>query len=232
MKRRRAERGFTLMELIVGITLMGAISAGMLMAMRNGLLTMERTSTRLDENRRAIGVLSLIRRQIAGTIPARGLCPGSNVPREFFHGDGLTLLLVSSESMLQGSRGYPQIARYQVRPNPDGTVRLELFERPYAGPPSAAPDCGMGQAPVQGVVLYDRLASVHFAYYQADPFTRRPLGWVGSWQLQYMPEAVRIEMIPAVGSTPRLPMSSITIPLRTSREPGVPYKDEIVLQQN
>jgi prepilin-type N-terminal cleavage/methylation domain-containing protein len=225
---RRDQRGFTLMELIIGITLMGALSAGMLMAMRNGLLTMERTNMRLDQNRRAVGALALIRRQITGTIPARGACPGrAEVPVEFFRGDGNTLLLVTSESILQGSRGYPQIARYQVRPNPDGTVRLEVVEHIYSGPPSTITHCALEQGQ-DGVplVLYERLAAAHFAYYMGDPYTRQPLGWVGNWQQPYMPLAVRIELTPAVGSAPRLPMSTVTIPLRTSKEPGTPYKDE------
>jgi prepilin-type N-terminal cleavage/methylation domain-containing protein len=235
LRLRPAQRGFTLMELIIGIALMGALSAGMLMSMRNGLLTMERANARIDENRRAMGALSLIRRQVGGVIPARGLCPGQgNAPVEFFHGDGATMVLVSSESIAQGARGYPQIARYQFRSNLDGTVRLEVIEQPFGGPYSTLPYCQPGQAGLQiqngmpvPVVLYDRLASGRFVYYWAEPFTRVTQGWLASWTLPYMPEAVRIEMALAANSTSRLPLMNITVPLRISREPGAQYKDEI-----
>jgi prepilin-type N-terminal cleavage/methylation domain-containing protein len=233
---RRAERGFTLMELIIAITLLGMLSAGLLMAMRSGLMTMERTNARIDQNRRAMGVLSLIRRQVAGVIPAKGVCPGPGAAREFFRGDAATMVFVSSESMTQGSRGYPQIVRYQFRPNPDGTVRLEVMEQVYSGAASTAMYCQPGLPQVEGlptpVVLYDRLGGGAFGYYQVNPYTRVTAGWIGGWQSPYMPAAVRIEMTAAPGSAPRLPLSSLTIPLQTSREPGTEYRDEIILQQD
>jgi len=235
---RRAQRGFTLIELLVGVALMGALTAGMFMAMHSGLLTMERVNSRLVEDRRVMGALSLIRRQVSGAIPAKGLCPGQGeAPVDFFHGDGSTMVLISSESIAQGARGYPQIARYQFRPNQDGTLRLEVIEQPFGGPYNTIPYCKPGQAGLQiqegmpaPVVLYDRLASGRFAYYMVEPFTRTTQGWMFGWQLlPYMPEAVRIEMTLAGNSTSRLPVTSITIPLRISREPGGVYKDEIIL---
>jgi prepilin-type N-terminal cleavage/methylation domain-containing protein len=236
---RHAERGFTLMELIIAITLLGMLSAGLLMAMHNGLLTMERTNARLDENRRAMGVLSLIRRQVSAMIPLKGLCPGqsagqnpvqSNRMADFFRGDGATMVFVSSESMSQGSRGYPQIVRYQFRPNPDGTVRLEAIEQVYSGAASTTMYCQPGFPQAEGmpvpVVLYGRLGAGGFAYYQVRPDTRATLGWVGGWLAPFMPAAVRIEMTPAPGNAPRLPLTSLTIPLRTSREQLTEYIDE------
>jgi hypothetical protein len=215
------------MEMLIGITLMGALTAGMFMAMRNGLLTMERTTVRLDENRRAVGVLSLIRRQISAAIPAKGMCPQQgNMPVDLFRGDHTTLTLVSSESLTQGARGYPQIVRYQFRPNPDGTVRLELIEQRYVGMSGAVAFCQPGYQAGGAFVLYDRLAGGGFSYYQADPYTRQTLGWTSSWPLQYMPAAVRIQMTAAEGSPSRMPLMSLTIPMRTSRDQGGVYSDE------
>lgn len=234
---RSRQRGFTLVELLVGVALMGALTAGMFLAMRNGLLMMERVNARLQEDRRVMGALSLIRRQVAGTIPAKGLCPGQGeAPVDFFHGDGATMVLISNESIAQGARGYPQIARYQFRPNPDGTQRLEVIEQPFGGPYNTIPYCKPGQAGLQiqegmpaPVVLYDRLAGGRFVYYMAQPYTRETQGWVFNWTLPYMPAAVKIEMALAGNSTSRLPLTTITIPLRTSKEPGSVYKDEIIL---
>ena len=58
------------MELMISITLVAAIATGMLMAMRGGLLSLDRTQTRLDENRRALGIQRILshaaRRRDAG----------------------------------------------------------------------------------------------------------------------------------------------------------------------
>ena len=72
----RAQRGFTLMELMISITLVAAIATGMLMAMRGGLLSLNRTQNRLDENRRALGVQRILSLQLAGVMPARTGCAG------------------------------------------------------------------------------------------------------------------------------------------------------------
>src|SRR5580658_10432185 len=54
-RARRAQKGFTLIELMISITLVAAISAGMLMAMRAALLTLEKVDARLQSNRRVMG---------------------------------------------------------------------------------------------------------------------------------------------------------------------------------
>src|SRR5258708_6652830 len=66
--------GVTLMELMIAITLVAALSTGMLMAMRISLNTLEKTQVRLEENRRAMGVQQLVLRQLGGVIPVLGEC--------------------------------------------------------------------------------------------------------------------------------------------------------------
>ena len=62
--KRSSQAGFSLIELIIAITLVAAISAGLLSAMRNGLLTLQRTQARLEDARRAMGVQGLLRRHL------------------------------------------------------------------------------------------------------------------------------------------------------------------------
>ena len=61
-------RGVTLLELIIAITLVAALSAGMLMAMRTSLTALEKTQARLEDNRRTMGVQQLILRQVGGIL--------------------------------------------------------------------------------------------------------------------------------------------------------------------
>ena len=73
-------RGFTLMELMIAITLVAAIATGMLMAMRGGLLSLSKIQSRLEENRRALGIQRILTTQLNGVIPVRTNCNGQNSP--------------------------------------------------------------------------------------------------------------------------------------------------------
>src|SRR5262245_24697470 len=101
--RGRAQRGVTLMELMIAITLVAELSMGMLMAMRISLNTLEKTQGRLEENRRAMGVQQLVLRQLGGVIPALGECGSSRMP--MFTGTPDLLRFVTTQSIDEGSRG-------------------------------------------------------------------------------------------------------------------------------
>lgn len=232
--RRRQQAGFTLIELMIAITLVAAISAGLLTTLRNALFTMERTQQRLEENRRALGIQDLIRRQIGGAMPVKAQCGVGDqaTMAEIFRGSPTAMLLVTNESMTEGSRGYPHIALYQVRPNPDGTVRLEVSEQLFSGLTSTAlfcePDPRIMHAPSSAppLVLLDKLAYCRFLYQNLNQntlFGREP---ESDWQQPLLPYAVRIQLAPAAKSDTRLPVGTITIPLHVSLTPGVSYFDE------
>jgi prepilin-type N-terminal cleavage/methylation domain-containing protein len=232
---RRKQAGFTLIELLIAIALVAAISAGLLTSMRNALLTMERTQQRLQENRRALGIQDFIRRQIGGAMPVKGICGSGDQlgMRDIFRGDAKTMLLVSNESMLEGSRGRPRLALYQVRDNRDGTVRLEVVEQPFSGPASATPYCNLDPSvmptpPVgtQPFVLLDHLASCRFIYRDLNQSTLFGRELLPAWVQPWLPYAVRIELEPAPNSDVRMPVGSITIPLLVTREPGTDYYDD------
>jgi prepilin-type N-terminal cleavage/methylation domain-containing protein len=216
----REQRGFTLMELMISITLVAAIATGMLMAMRGGLLSLNRTQSRLDENRRALGVQRILSLQLAGAMPARTGCAGQVSPFAF-RGTSAALEMVSTYSITEGSRGAPHIVEYQVAPDEGGTVKLIVYERLYAGPASTAGFCGEGvvlQGSPRPFVAASRLAYCRFSYFQMNPDTLfRGGGWVDAWNDPNMPSAVRIDMTPAVSDPIRLPVVAITAPQFTTR---------------
>ncbi|MEO8097527.1 MAG: prepilin-type N-terminal cleavage/methylation domain-containing protein [Acidobacteriota bacterium] len=233
--RRTTQCGFTLMEVILAITLVAAISAGMLTAMRSGLLTLNRTQQRLDENRVALGIQDLLRRQIGGMMPVKGLCKAgegeATVP--IFRGDAERMLMVSSVSMTEGARGYPRILLYQVQPNPDGTVRLVVYERLFSGPASTLQACDpvstiIPPAPVDSpaFVVFDHLAYCRFSYRNLNFNTLQGLDWMEGWAFPYLPYAVRIDIAAAPGTASRMPVGAITIPLHVSRGPEERYADQ------
>jgi hypothetical protein len=219
---------------MIAITLVAAISAGLLTTMRNGLLTMERVQTRLAENRTALGIQDLIRRQIGGAMPVKGLCGGEGPALgEVFRGNSQAMLLVSNESLAEGSRGYPRVAFFQVQPNADGTVRLVVFEQFFPGPAATAPFCEPDptvlHAPVNGpaaLVLLDNLAYCRFVYRNINQNTLFGREWMEAWVQPLLPYAVRIELEAAANRPVRMPVGNITIPLHVSRTPGEFYFDE------
>ena len=64
--RKQRQAGVTLIELMIAITLVAAISTGMLMAMRTSLITLEKVDARLQSNRRVMGAEQILARQIGG----------------------------------------------------------------------------------------------------------------------------------------------------------------------
>ena len=208
------------MELMISITLVAAIATGMMMAMRGGLLSLNRTQTRLDENRRALGVQRILSLQLAGAMPARTGCAGEFSPFAF-RGTATALQMVSTYSIAEGSRGSPHIVEYQVLPDEGATLKLVVYEHLYAGPGSTGGFCSESVA-VQGApqpfVAASHLAYCRFFYFQVNPDTQfRGGGWVDAWNDPNMPSAVRIDMAPATPDPVRLPIVAITAPQFTTR---------------
>jgi prepilin-type N-terminal cleavage/methylation domain-containing protein len=231
----RRQSGFTLIEMLIAITLVAGISAGLLTTMRNATLTMEHLQTRLQDNRRALGIQDVIRRQIGGAMPVKGMCGSGEQMgmREIFRGDSKSMLLVTNESMTEGSRGRPRIVLYQVRDNLDGTVRLEVTEQPFSSPFSATPYCGIDPAiiltPTSSAppfVLLDKLARCRFIYRELNQETLFGREVLNAWKQPLLPYAVRIELEPAANSDVRMPIGSITVPLMVAKEPGAEYYDD------
>lgn len=227
VRRRARQAGFTLIEMVLAISLVAAISTGMLLAMRNGLLTLDRIGTRLDENRRALALDRLLRGQLDGTFQVMAACGGP--PRSVFSGSPTRMRFVTTYSRTAGSRGYPVIVEYTLLPNPDGTVRLVSFEAPYSGPASLQSVCqGQDEAAnrtASAFVLADRLAFARFAYQERDAQTGFGAKWLTGWSAVYLPAAVRVELAEADPLASRIPQGPVTVPLHTSERPGEDYAD-------
>ena len=244
--RAHRERGVTLMEVLIAVSLLSLLSAGMLTAMRVGLDAMSKSNERLMANRRVAGVERIIMQQIAGLMPVMAQCVGNTpeAPRSrmtFFHGEPRAMRFVSTYSLEEAWRGLPRILEYLVIPGQDGEgVRLVVNEIVYTGPAGAGLLCfGRAIDPVSGAgvprfarieagphsfVLADKLAACSFAYLEAAPVVapvpRRDV-WRPDWVAEAWPAAVRIEMAPLAPDPSRLQPVSITAAVPVRREPGL-----------
>ncbi|HUS05129.1 MAG TPA: prepilin-type N-terminal cleavage/methylation domain-containing protein [Bryobacteraceae bacterium] len=244
MKR---ERGVTLLELLVAVSLLSLLSVGILFALRVGFNSMQKANSKLMANRRVLGVERLIENQIAGYMPVHADCkfspeaPAVSMP--YFQGDPDSMRFVSNYSMQEAGRGYPRILEYQVIPGDNGNgVRLVVNEFLYSGGRSTGASC-IGQtadpltglnvakfAPVQvgpaSFILADKLAFCRILYKEEFP-APAPVRerWAPKWTHQRPPSAVRIQMEPLERDPSRVQLIAITAPFRITRDPMKLYVD-------
>jgi len=222
-------RGFTLIELMISITLVAALATGMLMAMRTSLLSFEKINSRLQFNRRVMGMERILTHEIGGVMPVMSDC-GGRVP--IFLGTADSLRLVSSYSMSEGARGYPRFLQFQVVKGAEG-LRLIVTEHLYTGPSSTAPFCGpqqvIGEQEISpsSLILADRLATCTFSYREALPDAPPSEKWLPAWDRPDLPAAVKIEMTPLDSSAALLPVMNVTVSIHVTRQVRPPYEDHL-----
>jgi prepilin-type N-terminal cleavage/methylation domain-containing protein len=247
--KNNSERGVTLIEILIAVSLLSLLSVGMLTAMRLGFSTMDKTDTRLVQNRRVSNTRGIIENEVEGFIyslanyrPAPGQVRGIS----FLQAEAQSMRFVTSYSLDEGWRGRPRIAEMQVIPGEKNVgVRLIVNETPYTGPDQTGEEIlGMEQNPLgppiihfapilpgaQSFVLADRLAFCRFSWLEPlrdFPFRRWRPDWV---QPGLLPLAVRIEMAPLasyIDATPTdLHIGTVTVPFNVNRTPGTDYDDQ------
>lgn len=244
---KRGERGVTLIEVLVAVTLLSLLSLGMVMAIRGGLSAYAKTETKLMDNRRVAGAQRIVQQELEGLMPAFVMCganaQGSTGTRAvLFQGAPDSIWMVSTFSLEQGWRGQPQILQLFVIPGEEG-VRLVVNEIPYTGASGAGQYC-TGTVPVpnsivpvaqmlptrtgpQTFVLADKLAFCRFSYYTPSgvPYGPPPT-WQSTWAAKGWPLAVRIEMAPGATDPSRLQPVTIVAPLHIRRDSEKKYTDD------
>ena len=126
------QSGVTLIEILIAVTLLSLLSLGVLMAMRLGLSTMDKTDQRIVSNRRVVGARRILESEIGGFMYSlANYRPQPQVVQRlmFFEAQPNRMRFVSSYSLEDAWRGRPQIAVLQVVPGERGEgVRLILNE--------------------------------------------------------------------------------------------------------
>src|SRR5689334_3420372 len=142
---RRGERGVTLLELLLAVTLLSLLSVAMFTALRIGLSAFTKADDKLMTNRRVAGAQRILQSQLGGLVPAMALCgagaDNGGTRTTFFQGEGEALRLVSTFSLAQGWRGQPEILELFVIPGEQQGVRLVVNEIPYTGSRGAGSLC-------------------------------------------------------------------------------------------
>ncbi len=219
----KSQRGFTLIELMLAVTLVAAISTGMLLAMRTSLLTMQKVESRLQDNRRVVSVQQMLVRQLSSVMPAVGLCGASRT--SLFAGNAQSLRMVTSYSLADGARGYPQFIDLEVLPDSQGGLRLIENEHFYFSPSSSAPFCTPQGPTPQSFEVARGLAICRMSYRENAPEAPNGGNWLTTWTKPDLPAALRIEMTPLRVDPSRLTLQTVNIPIRVNRLVNGQYDD-------
>ncbi len=209
-RRRELQSGMTLIELLIAVTLFGAISASMGIVLNVAFKSMNKIDAKVDFNRRILASQRSIDQILQGLIPVVAPCAGRPVGivgRQ----DGIRFL--SSYSLTEGSRGRPQIVEMFSNESPNGGFRLLLNERPYLGKVSLSAVCGLPFQPRQSsFILADRLSTLRFTYRRRDPGTGAE-AWFPGWVYPDWPSGIRVEMAPSKFEPNQIQPTSVFAPL-------------------
>jgi len=234
---RRRRQGLTLMEVLVAITLLSLLSAGMLMALRVAAGAWERTNTDLMLDRRIAAANAILHAALEGVVPAwvefRRPTMASPTLALFFQGQPESMRFVSAYSLDSGPRGGLRLLELQVVRAEQG-LRLLLNDQPHPGPAEAgrlivgAVDDPLTRslrlffAPIvaqpSSFIVADELAGCAFSYLStAAP--NEPARWLPAWsRSDQWPAAISIQLAPR-GDSARLRPVTVTVPFRSREGP-------------
>jgi prepilin-type N-terminal cleavage/methylation domain-containing protein len=180
--------GFTLIEVLVSITLMAMLATVVLSAMRSGLAIWDRGTNHLESLRRSRVVLDVLNDQIRGAMPlTHTVKVGERVLLPLaFEGSGFGLRFVSRASFKDGPDGIPRWV--DIRWN---SGELTVEERRIL-PPDNVPD---SEVYWRGTVLQGESCTFDF---RSDAQPGKPAAWLREWRYPVnstLPRAIRLNCL-------------------------------------
>lgn len=229
---REGDAGFTLLELLVSITIVSLLATTALMAWRVGASGWQKANERLARDRAVLAVHQLLEEQMAAMVPYQAL-PPKGAKELFFQGEPQTARFVSRYSLGQRMRSGLYLVEYQVAERPGGTRLLLLNEWPVSSQEAlGAWLLGTETSPQgkilrfsafergpQTVMLLDGLQECGFEYYRAGT-PLKPGVWTEQWTAMddELPRAMRIRAVAAAESGKLTPVSVVAAVRHFSRK--------------
>ena len=195
-----SEQGFTLLELIISIALIGIIVLIVGGAMRLGSKSIESGEKRIESLERMRASLNIIDSQVESYFP---LTYEEDAEKKYyFKGEKESMLFSTNFSIWGGERGYV-IVTYTVKTQDNGRQVLYATEN-IAG--------------VEGsreTVLLDTFERINFEYFFKDP-TEEKGKWTDQWtSTSGIPEKVRLHLVRGTHDL------ALTMPFRVQKSMSV-----------
>ncbi|MCE7951776.1 MAG: prepilin-type N-terminal cleavage/methylation domain-containing protein [Xanthomonadales bacterium PRO7] len=202
----RMSAGFTLLEVLLAVILLGLLIAGAYGGIRASAHAMRAGEAAIDRTDRLRTAQEFLRRQISQILPLEFGRDDSTGMIHVFDGDARRMRFVAA---MPGylSRGGPYVQTLELAPATDG-LQLRFRDTMLNG---YATDKSRSDSDVDAVVLLDRIASGRFEYRALDVD-----GNLGNWSSDWpdpgiTPLMVRIDLTMQPGV--QMPWPTLDIPL-------------------
>jgi general secretion pathway protein J len=205
-----SRRGFTLLELIISIALIGIIVVIVAGAMRLCAKSIESGEKRIESLERMRASLNIIDSQVESYFP---LTYEENAEKKYyFKGEKESMLFSTNFSIWGGEKGYV-VATYTVKTQTNGRQVLYATEN-IAG--------------VEGsreTVLLDAFEKISFEYFFKDP-TEEKGAWTDQWtSTSGIPEKVRLHLVSGTRDL------ALTMPFRVQKSMAVLAESGLTVEE-
>jgi general secretion pathway protein J len=195
MKRRAnifSKTGFTLLEVMVTLTLFGFIILIIFGAFRLGLSSWERGESTREEYQKLRTVSQLVSRQIKSVVPYKIKSQKSGGDYLAFEGKPHSLKFISALPLkAKQPEGFVYVF-YEFKEGGKEGGRLTLYEQRILNKDFFEED----PKEESGVPLFERISNIRFEYYREENLERnRTEGWVEEWNAKEekeLPKAFRM----------------------------------------
>ncbi len=193
----RTQEGFTLLEMIIAVTLVAMMAVGLWGIFRLSVTSWKRGADAIDASQRNRTLLDLVQKQMKSIYGIyTPFDPQSGVqPYPMFTGAENGIQFVSLCSLRFNENPGLTAVSYSV--NQDGQGGYALVERETKFLGSDFEDSMFDRRDETAVTIFDNLTSFSFEYF--DPGTRDlPAQWVREWSsrdMQHLPTAISMTMI-------------------------------------
>jgi general secretion pathway protein J len=185
-------RGFTLLEVVVTLTIFGLIVLIVFGAFRLGLGAWDRGEQTREEYQRQRTATQLIHRQIKSMVPYKIKAQTAEGDYLAFEGKGRSLKLVSTLSLKAARPNGLVFAVYEFKEGGSEGGRLVAYEKRVVNKDFFEE----GLVEDQGISVLEGLSDVRFEYFrEEDKEKTRAAGWMNEWSAREekeLPSALRM----------------------------------------
>ena len=200
-RRASSQAGFTLMEMLIAVTLVALMAVGLWSVFRTSIQSWSQGTEFINANQRHRSILDLARKQIASAYPLVTPPPSRNdiqdaiSPHMIFSGSENSLLFISLNSLHFHESPGLTLVSYEVAQDSGGEYSLVEREVRYTGQRSEHEALAC-QSRV--ILIFENLSSCKFEYFDSRDRDDPSPPWKEAWDGQAMgrlPMAISMTMI-------------------------------------
>jgi prepilin-type N-terminal cleavage/methylation domain-containing protein len=207
-----AENGFTLLELLVSMTVVSLLATTVLFGWRIAAGAWGKANQLVEAQRRAAATQQLLEEQMAEMVP-KAPWQRKGMGDVFFQGERQTARFLSRYSLANRARSGLSRIEYQIVTTSDGTQQLLMNELPERNPEASGLLLTGSEQKPEGTVLHfvpfertpqtrvllENLKEARFEYYRSSGTLGGPLvagAWVSDWASRgnELPRAMAIRL--------------------------------------